>query len=711
MLEWSRDFVVIDGDRPFDEVVAAVLDAHAFWIVLIRFRGMYQYVFSRDELLYAGIPARSRDVHERLGRDASSCSFVEVLDLHELDQSTQVDAQRPPVGIDTTWRPDTHTPSVFRYVRLDERARQEAVAVASDAGAPMPMAREAAAAPDGHAGGSERQSGTVKGDAGSLPDDFDLDSIPAFPVSGRGTVALPRPPFFPDTTPPEPAPESTPSTPGDEQVVVTRHPSIEVEGAVAAGQPVVVVVDLATAPVAHTEAAPVTVAAPTPDWETIELVAMVSCTQVVFDDADARGTVVIRRNAPSIPARLPGRVRDDVAAATLDVTVRFYHQRRFSGMAFRALPVASAGAGAVAPAPAEGGVVVESDARTPDLTVHVVADRALPGRLDWSLQLRLFDGLPTKLRGSIDLGYDVAAQTRARLGNLSKLTPGEHERQIRGYGNELWKLAPSMFHDVYWAMCDRYRRPLAIQFITSEPHIPWELMRPSRDGEVHEPLAIGHAVARWIEHLHGWMPNRLPAGRIGTIAPKYETASRRLPRAQAESEAIAARYGAERIKGTREDVLALLEADPPPYPVAILHFAGHGVFNVDDASGSSIKLEQNRTLAAGEIDETGVKLGKACRTLVFFNACEVGSTGNVLGEVGGWADAFLGCRFGGFIAPLWSVEDEDAGVVAQELLDGVYRDRRPVAEVLREIRETHGRISPTFYSYLYYGDVGASLAG
>ena len=87
---------------------------------------------------------------------------------------------------------------------------------------------------------------------------------------------------------------------------------------------------------------------------------------------------------------------------------------------------------------------------------------------------------------------------------------------------------------------------------------------------------------------------------------------------------------------------------------------------------SNIKLEDGE-LAASEIERPEVRLGRACRTLVFFNACEVGAAGAVFGEVGGWADAFLGRQFGGFIAPLWSVDDEDAGVVAIELLERIGR--------------------------------------
>jgi len=203
------------------------------------------------------------------------------------------------------------------------------------------------------------------------------------------------------------------------------------------------------------------------------------------------------------------------------------------------------------------------------------------------------------------------------------------------------------------------------------------------------------------------MRNRLPAGGVCTIAPKYKTASRRLPRAQTEADAIVGHFGATRVGGTRQEVTALLESASPG-AVALLHFAGHGVFATSATSESSITLEDGE-LAASEIARPEVRLGRLCRTLVFFNACEVGATGSIFGEVGGWADALLGRQFGGFIAPLWSVDDEDAGVVATELLEGVVTRHEPIGDVLRRIRDKHGDVSPTFYSYLYYGDVTARL--
>ena len=216
-------------------------------------------------------------------------------------------------------------------------------------------------------------------------------------------------------------------------------------------------------------------------------------------------------------------------------------------------------------------------------------------------------------------------------------------------------------------------------------------------------------MARWLEDYDGYMRNELPPGRVFTIAPKYSTVSRRLPRAQTESEKIVEEFGATSLPGTRAALLALLETQPPAAPVALLHFAGHGQFTPTVTSQSSIKLEDG-ALTASEVSRPEVKLGKACRTLVFFNACEVGATGSIFGEVGGWAAAFLSRQFGGFIAPLWSVEDNDAGVVAEELLQGILTRREPIGTVLRDLRAKYGTASPTYYSYLYYGDVTAFLA-
>ena len=48
-------------------------------------------------------------------------------------------------------------------------------------------------------------------------------------------------------------------------------------------------------------------------------------------------------------------------------------------------------------------------------------------------------------------------------------------------------------------------------------------------------------------------------------------------------------------------------------------------------------------------------------------------------------------------------------MVATELLDRIFRRHQPIGEALRAVREMYGRTSPTFYPYLFYGDVTAQM--
>jgi CHAT domain-containing protein len=214
-------------------------------------------------------------------------------------------------------------------------------------------------------------------------------------------------------------------------------------------------------------------------------------------------------------------------------------------------------------------------------------------------------------------------------------------------------------------------------------------------------------VGRWIGRWRGYMRNRLAAGGLVTVAPKYKSASTRLSLAEATAQKLAAVFGARPVGGTLAALRGLLET-PPDEPVALLYFTGHGVFNAEAASASAIKLEDG-TLAVDEVARREVLLGERHGTLVFFNACEVGATAGVLGTVGGWADAFLSRRFRAFIAPLWAIDEEDAAQATQELMAEIVTDCKPVGAALRDLRAKYGDVSPTFFSYLLYGDVMARL--
>jgi hypothetical protein len=702
-IAWSEDLLVVDARAGLGAALAAIRSATVPWIVIRRPKGPALYAFRMEELL--GWPPlvaalQSRSVNLRAPLDS-------VLGLSDAQRSTSVSRRTSPPAIHRGGRGGAVAPSTDRYVEVGTDELPKAVGAMAGPGSASGMTTGQVDSAMPHAPPSLSPVKAAVGTTRSAP-----------PPASRGAAsasrgAAPAPRDADRAEPPASAGSSSNEVVAleDEGTTPIRHPSIETDRAWVPGAAVRLTIDLLRQAVAHTQGG-VDLGVQAADWSSLELTVNLQCAALAIDGAGT-AMVTIRRNAASKPGVVAARVRADAAAGPTAVMATFFQGTRYCGSAVRILQVGAGDAIATQPAAAVGTVAVEPDAEPPDLTVHISAlDPARPGCLRWLVVTGRFDGLPPKLEATIDLGREPAAEATALFKAFAVLERGQHQQRIEGFGSRLWALAPPMFRAVYWALADRHAgRPLTIQFISDEPHLPWELMRPVRDdeSEIHAPLALRHAVARWIKRWDGYMRNSLPPGRLVTIAPKYASASRVLKRAQTESEKLVTDFAAQRTDGTRAAVLKLLENATPAEPVSILHFAGHGQFAPDAAIDSNIKLEDG-ALAASEIERPEVRLGRACRTLVFFNACEVGAAGAVFGEVGGWADAFLGRQFGGFIAPLWSVDDEDAGVVATELLERIGKRHEPIGAALREIRAAHGATSPTFYSYLYYGDVTARFA-
>jgi CHAT domain/Ternary complex associated domain 7 len=654
-LAWSNDFIIVDGETPAAVALAQIKATNARWIVLRRHGGIHLYALRRYEILGSSALAVAR------GRNADlmTMSLDAALDLHEHHESTMTPSREAPPSIDLTWRPDLRYASVRRYVERTAAGAILAVGAWTTAG------------------------GALRGPMGME------DSAKATEPVG-----------------------SAPSTPDeDEGRAPMRYPSIDSDGAPAAGQTIMLTIDLRREATEHTHGI-IDLGVQDATWTTLSLEVKLDSREIDFQ-ADGKGRIEVRRNADSVPTIIKGRVCADLnPGAQVFVSAQFWDRTRICGMAVRVFAMSGGTTLPVntAVTPTVGTVVVERNAVAPDLTVDIAKlDKDRPGTLRWSVVTPRFDGLPPQLSADMNLGQDTAAEAVALFKEFAKLEPGKHRNRIEAFGTRLWRLAPCMFHDVYWALWDHYKRPLTIQFISDEPHLPWELMCPERDkgNEFHPPLALMHPTARWIKRYDGYMRNHLPGGKLVTIAPKYQSISVVLPRAEAEAQALVDQFGATKVAGTHANVTDLFEHSPPADGVAVVHFAGHGKFSADMADSSFIKLEGTDVLAASEIDRPKVQLGRACRTLVFFNACEVGASGSVFGEIGGWANAFLARQFGGFIAPLWSVEDKDAGEVSADLIKRIYKNHETIGEALRAIREANGDRSPTYFSYLYYGDVTA----
>jgi hypothetical protein len=519
------------------------------------------------------------------------------------------------------------------------------------------------------------------------------------------------------------APHSTPlPSPGAgpaadvEGTCITRYPVIDVvHGEVGEVGEVGLVIDLALSVLEAMAADPIRFAGLADDWSELSIAVRVTSPQLAFADGEDEGTIRVRRDRPSVKCRLSARRRPD-ATGPLEITATFFHRDRWCGTAQRTF---AAGATRADPPPPPSvappsTVAISAGARAPDLTVHIHRTEADRRRLVWLLAPAAAHRAHVR-RASAESSLDdePGPYVRALFREAARSRPGEHVSLLHGIGERLWALAPPAFHDAYWAMRDALGDGFTIQFLTDEPHLPWELMRPVRRGAVTRLIGETHPVARGLLAYPDRLRPILPArGAILTMAPDYaKRASRELPpliAAGEESAMLRARFAARPIAPASARRMLDALVDREQAPVKLLHFAGHGRLETP-IERSRIACEDGDVTIA-QVRRQDTVLGERHATFVVFNACEAGATGEVLGEVGGWAEAFAYREFSGFVAPLWAVFDDHAWVAMERFFVAVLEDGRPVGEALRDMRAAHGPYSPTALSYVYYGDVNARFA-
>jgi hypothetical protein len=424
--------------------------------------------------------------------------------------------------------------------------------------------------------------------------------------------------------------------------------------------------------------------------------------QLAFADGDDEGTIRVRRDRASVRCRLAGR-RILSATGPLEVTATFFRADRWCGTAQRTFATnAPVAIGAVSIAPG---------AQAPDLTVHIHRTEADRRRLVWLLAPAARHRAHVRRAcAETALAEEPGAYVRWLFRPAAGSRPGAHASLLQGIGERLWELAPPAFHHAYWTMRDALGDDFTIQFITDEPYIPWELMRPLKAGELTRLLAETHPVARGLLAYPDRLRPRLPVdGEIVTIAPDYaKRAQPGLPplaAASEESAMLQARFSAKQIAPASARRIIELLADRSRTAVSLLHFAGHGRAETP-IDGSHLACEDG-DVSIAQVRRQETSLGESYQTFVILSACEAGAAGDVLGEVGGWAEAFTYRNFSGFVAPLWAVFDEHAKVAMESFFDAVLVHGKSVGEALRDVRATYGAYSPTFLSYVYYGDVNA----
>ncbi|WP_084803267.1 CHAT domain-containing protein [Bradyrhizobium sp. NAS80.1] len=284
------------------------------------------------------------------------------------------------------------------------------------------------------------------------------------------------------------------------------------------------------------------------------------------------------------------------------------------------------------------------------------------------------------------------------------------------------ELLPDKVREALWAHRDAIR---AIQVISEEPFIPWELLyiNDRKSGPDGKGFLAEWGLIRWL-HSTPWPGPQLAMrnDRINYVIPAYLDPGLRLEGADAERQMLAKLFGSPReVTPDSLSVARFLQKDAGECDV--LHFACHGeaaqraVMTADllmtgtnvDGSFAQDPLSADQVKVAARFAESGP------RPTIFINACQTGRAGRGIGGgVAGFVDAFLRpyseLGAGALVGALWSVDDK----LAYSFAEAFYRSLKEgdaLVDAVRTAREAaKNRKELTWLAYSVYGNPFARVS-
>ncbi len=401
------------------------------------------------------------------------------------------------------------------------------------------------------------------------------------------------------------------------------------------------------------------------------------------------------------------------------VRVRFEQNNAYLGTAWLETEIAPAPSADVTPAAVRHAPTLAATGLAPDVTIFIEQRSGLT----YAVSIKMVNDDPAQPAVEVDRitfpkPPDAYLQTlfdELNTKTAGNLTPQEFDAGIAKQGNALYE---SLFHNEYQHLPGFktfYRdilHPLsklgarigyvpAVQIVSDEPYIPWEILRgslPDVKGRWRaDSLAFCERfnLARWL--AGPGTAHKLPILNVALVAPPSN-----LKFVQQEVEAL------RNLPGLAVKVIenkTALEEFLQNGQAEALHFACHGAFNAELPARSAVKLG-DRFLRAAELTPQYRNFALA-RPLVFMNACDSGQLGVGLTGLDGWAEAFLtgdGGQAGVFIGSVWQTTDalasQFAAVFYARLLAG---DR--LAKAMRQARAAVKRAGDaTYLSYTLYAN-------
>lgn len=368
-----------------------------------------------------------------------------------------------------------------------------------------------------------------------------------------------------------------------------------------------------------------------------------------------------------------------------------------------------------------------------DLTVVIDQPDADPsqGRFVWRFTSPHTNDLPLQPvpsdlgTGSAEFGGKVITEVhQATLLDMAEL-------MVTGLGRTIHDAAPpelwQALRTVHQAMqAAGEHRALNVLLLTAEPHVPWELaLFDDADKLIADaPPLLGCQVnlGRWpLDHSE--LPPRahIEVQHMAAVVGDYAARSgwRKLQQAMEEGAQLVHRYQAVQLAADAPQIKKLLTARlgevEPGHGAEAVHFACHGEALQQHALDAAVILADGMRLSPLVL--ANAPLGKRSSPFLFMNACQVGKASELLASFSGFAGEAIKGGFRGFLAPLWSVEDQLARDIALGFYEQVFGDGsrapRAVAEVLREMRARFADTEPnslTRLAYVFYGHPGLTLS-
>lgn len=439
----------------------------------------------------------------------------------------------------------------------------------------------------------------------------------------------------------------------------------------------------------------------------------------------------------------PGLLADEPTRLS-SLRVLYLFEGQVCGMALRRIAVVAAQPQAPEPVQGHGQVWTQTPPQASEVRVQpglppvdltVVIDQPdgdpSQGRFVWSLSSPHTDALPRGPvpsdlgTGSAELGGKVITEVQqATLLDMAEL-------MVTGLGRTIRDAAPIEFwqalRTVRQAMdAAGHDRVINVLLLTAEPHVPWELaLFDDADKLIADaPPLLGCQVnlGRWpLDHSE--LPPRahIDVQHMAAVVGDYAARSgwRKLQQAMEEGAQLVQRYQAVQLAADAPQIKKLLTARlgevEPGHGAEAVHFACHGEALQQHALDAAVILADGMRLSP--LVFANAPLGKRSSPFLFMNACQVGKASELLASFSGFAGEAIKGGFRGFLAPLWSVEDQLARDIALGFYEQVFGDGtrapRPVAEVLREMRARFADTEPnslTRLAYVFYGHPGLTLS-